>query len=310
MSSGSRPGVALVRRHGALDLEALHRERDPVAHRQRQPERIRLDAAAGEPLVADGQAHHPAPDRDHLEVHLAGHRVDQRARRREEVRAVVQPVVAVRLGADAATEPVGRLEQEHIAVPQPPCRGQAGDAAADDDHVAPFDGSDPSSTVPPGSGPRSYARRQRPSDTACAITASNIGTVRRPVNVFCWLGWYDPTSRYGPTSYDTPCPNRGFGRRRVAQGPERPERRVPAERAERQDDPQLGQQRDLAGEERRARVALVVRGLVERRRAADGGGDVGIGQGQAVIRAARRRPVRQARRRAAPPTGSRRTCRR
>src|SRR6185436_9210206 len=43
-------------------------------------------------------------------------------------------------------------------------------------------------------------------------TASNITGVNRPVKVFCWLGWYEPTSRYGPTVACAPCPNRGLGR--------------------------------------------------------------------------------------------------
>lgn len=30
--------------------------------------------------------------------------------------------------------------------------------------------------------------------TARSMTSSNIGTVNRPVNVFCWLGWYEPRS--------------------------------------------------------------------------------------------------------------------
>ena len=32
------------------------------------------------------------------------------------------------------------------------------------------------------------------------------------MNVFCWLGWYVPRSRYGPTAASAPCPKRGFGR--------------------------------------------------------------------------------------------------
>ena len=29
---------------------------------------------------------------------------------------------------------------------------------------------------------------------ARANTASNMGTVSLPVKVFCWLGWYEPSS--------------------------------------------------------------------------------------------------------------------
>ena len=77
-------------------------------------------------------------------------------------------------------------------------RGQAGDAAADDDHVVPLDlgfvvhhASTSRATI--------VRCRQRADATACATTASNIATVSRPVNVFCWLGWYEPRSAYGPT---------------------------------------------------------------------------------------------------------------
>ena len=71
------------------------------------------------------------------------------------------------------------------------------------------------------------------------MTASNIGAVSRPVNVFCWLGWYEPSSRYGPIAASAPCPNRGFGRAAWPSVGERPQRRVPAERAERDDDAHL-----------------------------------------------------------------------
>ncbi len=100
------PGVLLVAGHGPLDLQALDGERGTVAQRQRQAERVGLDPATGQALVADGQPHHPAPHRHHLEVHLARHGVDQRPGSREEVRAVVHPVVAVGLGADPAPESV------------------------------------------------------------------------------------------------------------------------------------------------------------------------------------------------------------
>ena len=49
------------------------------------------------------------------------------------------------------------------------------------------------------------------SSTARAKTASSIGSVRRLVNVFCWLGWYEQT-RTGRPSTSTPCPKAGRGR--------------------------------------------------------------------------------------------------
>ena len=66
------------------------------------------------------------------------HRVDERARRREQVGAVVEPVVAARVGAQAAAEPVAGLEQQDVAVAQPPRRREPGDPAADDHDVARF----------------------------------------------------------------------------------------------------------------------------------------------------------------------------
>ena len=43
---------------------------------------------------------------------------------------------------------------------------------------------------------------ERASSLAVVMTASNIAGVSLPVNVFCWLGWYEPISRYAPTSRD------------------------------------------------------------------------------------------------------------
>ena len=51
------------------------------------------------------------------------------------------------------------------------------------------------------------------SATARAKTASSIGSVSRPVNVFCWLGWNEHSSVGPPgTATSTPCPKRGRGR--------------------------------------------------------------------------------------------------
>jgi hypothetical protein len=76
---------------------------------------------------------------------------------------------------------------------------------------------------------------------------------------------------------------------------EDPEDGAPGERAEDDQDPGRVEDLELAGEERRARVALLDRRLVQRRCAADGGGDAGAGERQAVVRAAARRPVRDPR---------------
>ena len=62
---------------------------------------------------------------------VAGHRVDERPGRGEQVRAVVHPVVAARVRAQPAAEPVLGLQQQHVTVAQPPRRRQPGDASAD-----------------------------------------------------------------------------------------------------------------------------------------------------------------------------------
>jgi hypothetical protein len=38
-----------------------------------------------------------------------------------------------------------------------------------------------------------------------------MSAVSFPVKVFCWLGWKQPTSTYGPTAASAACPNRGLG---------------------------------------------------------------------------------------------------
>ena len=53
----------VIARHRALDLQPRPHERDPVAHRQRQAERVGLDAAVVEDRRADGEAHHAARHR-------------------------------------------------------------------------------------------------------------------------------------------------------------------------------------------------------------------------------------------------------
>ena len=60
--------------------------------------------------------------------------------------------------------------------------------------------------VAPSSAATVTWRHARRALTARAreMTARNIGAVRRPVNVFCWLGWYVPTSVYGPTVASAP----------------------------------------------------------------------------------------------------------
>ena len=134
----------------------------------------------------------------------------------------------------------------------------------------------------PNSSASSRARRS---------TVSSIRGVSTPVNVFCWLGWYVPTSRYGPTAASAPCPNAWLRPDDVALGGEQPEPGIPRVRPERHDDPDPGQQPELEREPWRARVALLDRRLVGGRGAAHRRCDVGVEQRQAVVGAPADRPV-------------------
>src|SRR5262249_9028137 len=77
----------------------------------------------------------------------------------------------------------------------------------------------------------------------------------------------------------------------VAEGSDRAERAVPAEGAERDDHTELPERRELAFEERQARVAFLRRGPIAGRRAAVDGGDVDVPERQPVVRRYRRGPV-------------------
>jgi hypothetical protein len=138
-SAGVSPGAGSARRWYLATARCTFRpgrEGEPLAHRQREPKGIALDAAAGEQRRADGEAHHAAGHRGGLEPAVAGHRANERSRRGEEMRAVVHPVLAAGLGAQTAAQPVLRLQEQDIAVAQPPCRRQTGDPPADDNHLA------------------------------------------------------------------------------------------------------------------------------------------------------------------------------
>ncbi len=65
-----------------------------------------------------------------------------------------------------------------------------------DQDVSPaLDASGQGMTIHPGRSTAGSARQSRlASSRARAITASSIDGVSRPVNVFCWLGWYEPSS--------------------------------------------------------------------------------------------------------------------
>ena len=143
-----------------------------------------------------------------------------------------------------------------------------------------------------------------------ASTASSIGAVSRPVKVFCWLGWYVPRSAYGPTADLGAVPEPRPRRDDVAARRQDPERRVPGERPERDDHPDIGQQGQLPDEIRHAAIALIERRLVGRRGAADGRRDVGTAERQSVVGADGGRAVGEARRVEGGPAGSRPSDRR
>ena len=92
--------------------------------------------------------------------------------------------------------------------------------------------------------------------------------VSLPVNVFCWLGWKQPSSVNRPTATSTPWPKRGFGRavstpsaasaRSAPSHANAPSATITRTRSS---------SRELAHEVRQAGVALLRRRLVRRRRA-------------------------------------------
>ncbi len=78
-------------------------------------------------------------------------------------------------------------------------------------------------------------------------------------------------------------------------GRQRPQRAVPGERSERQDDAKLGQPGQFAGEEGQAAVPLLGKWPVGRWRAADHSRDVDAVERQAVVTAGRRGLARESR---------------
>jgi hypothetical protein len=111
-------------------------ERRALAQRERQAEGVGLRPPVVHQPRAHGEAHHAAAERHGLEPALARHRAHERARGGEEVGTVVHPVCAPRLGAQAPARPVAGLEQDEVAVAEPPGGREPGDAAAHDDHLA------------------------------------------------------------------------------------------------------------------------------------------------------------------------------
>ena len=113
-----------------------------------------------------------------------------------------------------------------------------------------------------------------------ANTASSIGGVSLPVNVFCWLGWNAPTTVTRPHAHFEAVREPRPARReldRVARRKHAPQRFV-AEGAEHDDDAHALEELELAHEVRAAFVALGGRRLVRGRRATHRGRDVHVAQ--------------------------------
>ena len=142
------------------------------------------------------------------------------------------------------------------------------------------------------------ARELAPPASAAARwnTASSIGRVSRPVNVFCWLGWYEERSTSPEASRcSAPCPNDGLGR-----GDGEPARRLGGEHRLVCDAPEgdrhldSRQQRQLGQQPAPAGVELRAGGLVGGRRAAGSGRHPCVAQHEAVVTIDRRRLIREA----------------
>ena len=116
---------------------------------------------------------------------------------------------------------------------------------------------------------------------AASNTSSSIAGVSLPVNVFCWLGWKQPSSGSGrPRRSSAPWPKRGRGRG-AGRPPQRAQaqRGVPGERAEADDHARAS----------RRSVELARRSTAGRRRARPGVGLLagGAQRTAAVIHASR-----------------------
>jgi len=124
-----------------------------------------------------------------------------------------------------------------------------------------------------------------------------MSAVRRPVNVFCWLGWNVPRSMTRPTRTSAPWPNRGRGPglapplASIARSPA-----AQPERASATITRALGSRGQLAVEVWRAAIRARPGGRVARRRTSGRPRHVGALQLQAVARPGRRGLVREPRR--------------
>ena len=99
------------------------------------------------------------------------------------------------------------------------------------------------------------------------MTISSMTSVSLPVNVFCWLGWYEQMMVLSPSAgTSTPCPNG-----RAPPNAQQPATSLIGKPAEGEEHPHAGQQFELALEIGTASVAFLRRGPVLGRGALDGG---------------------------------------
>ena len=143
--------------------------------------------------------------------------------------------------------------------------------------------------APGAAGPSGRAARSR----ARVKTSSSIAGVSLPVNVFCWLGWKQPTSVNGPTAPRRRGRTAASAAARVPERGERPQRAVPRERPERDDHAHVPSAAISRSRNGRHVSRSSRRRLVRRRRAAVHRRDVGVREPQTVVARDRRRLVRE-----------------
>ena len=136
------------------------------------------------------------------------------------------------------------------------------------------------------------------SSLARSNTPSSISGVSLPVNVFCWLGWKQPSRTNGPARTSAPWPNLERGRGAGCRGRralERAHHPVPGEAAERHEHPEPWEEPQLSDQERQARVAFLGGRAVAGGAQRYDGGHIHVRQREPVVARGGRGPVGQPR---------------
>ena len=121
-----------------LDLEARAGERDATTQREWQLEGHQLRAGILNHTVLQREIEHRARDLEDVEAVLRHQTTDHRIGRREHVSTNRHRQLAALLRPDAPADTIRRLEDQWVVRTQFARGGQAGDASANDDHVAFF----------------------------------------------------------------------------------------------------------------------------------------------------------------------------